>query len=52
MGVNDTNRPDDWSLEDLDYKASGDLLGFFELLIEVARRNNPDLYENSNAGKS
>jgi len=38
-------KPDDWSVNDLDEEARRNLLGFFDLLIKVDRRVNPQLYQ-------
>lgn len=41
-------RSDDWSVNDLDEEARRNLLGFFDLLIKVDRRVNPQLYQKQN----
>ena len=41
-------RPDDWSVNDLDEEGRRNLLGFFDLLIKVDRRVNPQLYQKQN----
>ena len=33
-----------WTISDLDYEAKENLVGFFELLLIIDRRNNPELY--------
>lgn len=38
-------RPDDWSVNDLDEEGRRNLLGFFDLLTKVDRRVNPQLYQ-------
>jgi hypothetical protein len=37
--------PDNWSVNDLDEEGRRNLLGFFDLLIKVDRRINPQLYQ-------
>ncbi len=40
-------------LEELDFEARSNLVGFFDLLLKVDRRINPDLYEdNGNTNNS
>lgn len=34
----------DWSLDGLDFDARENLVGFFELLLQIDQRNNPQLY--------
>ena len=41
-------RPDDWSVNGLDEEGRRNLLGFFDLLIKVDRRVNPQLYQKQN----
>lgn len=41
-------RPDDWSVNDLDEEGRRNLFGFFDLLIKVDRRINPQLYQKQN----
>jgi len=36
---------DNWSVNDLDEEGRRNLLGFFDLLIKVDRRVNPQLYQ-------
>ena len=43
-----TEKPDDWSVNDLDEEGRRNLLGFFDLLIKVDRRVNPQLYQKQN----
>ena len=39
---------DNWSVNDLDEEGRRNLLGFFDLLIRVDRRVNPQLYQKQN----
>ena len=39
---------DNWSVNDLDEEGRRNLLGFFDLLIKVDRRVNPQLYQKQN----
>lgn len=41
-------RPDDWLVNGLDEEARENLLGFFDLLVKVDRRVNPQLYQKHN----
>lgn len=34
----------DWNLNSLDYNAQQNLLGFFDLLLKIDKRNHPELY--------
>lgn len=38
------NKEKNWTISDLDYTAKGNFIDFFELLLKVDRRNNPELY--------
>jgi len=35
----------EWSINDLATDAQQNLVGFFELLLQIDRRNNPELYD-------
>jgi len=41
--MQETNQKDG-SVNDLDNDAQQNLVGFFELLLEIDQRNNPELY--------
>ncbi len=34
-------------LEDMDFEAKQNLVGFFDLLLEIDKRNNPEKYKNN-----
>ena len=35
----------DWTLDSLDFDARENLVGFFDLLLQIDQRNNPHLYD-------
>jgi len=39
--------PEQPKLEQEEFEIKQNLVGFFELLLRIDKRNNPDLYENN-----
>lgn len=48
MSGKNNKQKSDWSVKDLSEIERNNLLGFFELLIKVDKRVNPQLYQNAN----
>lgn len=46
INQNSTNSNSEIVLNNMNFEAKSNLLGFFNLLLKIDRRNNPHLYKN------